>query len=132
MLTSRHKAHLIIITTFVLGLAVGASGHYLLSYQSHQNRSPSVTEVTDELARIVKLDQSQRSQVEKILNESSQQYQELKNQTRPQYMAIRDNTRKRIRAMLSAEQQALYDQWTNELDSKREKRNSEERKHSGK
>jgi hypothetical protein len=35
---------------------------------------------------------------------------------------MRDNNRKRIRALLSVDQQALYDQWTREVDLKREKK----------
>ncbi len=118
MLTSRRKAHLIILTTFVLGVVVGAAGQYLLFHQAVPRSSKSVAEAADELAKVVRLDQSQRSQVEQILSETRQQYQEVKNQTRPQYLAVRDNARKRIRTLLSPEQQTLYDQWTKESDAK--------------
>ena len=132
MLSSKRKAHLIIITTFVRGIAVGASGQYLLFRQSAPGRPPSVAEVADELARTVQLDQAQRSQVEQILNESRQQYQQLRDSTRPQNLAIRDNTRNRIRALLSAEQQNRYDRWLKDLDARREKKSSAEGKHTDK
>jgi uncharacterized membrane protein len=131
MLSSKRKAHLIIITTFVLGIVVGASGQYLLFRQSAP-RPPSVAEVAGELARTVQLDQTQRSQVEQILNESRQQYRQLRDATRPQNLAIRDNARNRIRALLSAEQRDRYDRWLKELDASREKKSSEEGKHSDK
>jgi hypothetical protein len=132
MLTSKRKAHLIIITTFILGAVVGASGQFLLSNQLTAQRAPSVEEVANELTRVVKLDQSQRVQAEQILNDCRQQYQELRKQTKPQYLAIRDNTRKRIQALLSTEQQSLYDRWLNELDAKRNKKSSENARHAEK
>jgi hypothetical protein len=72
------------------------------------------------------LDQLQRTKLEQILGEHRQQYQEYKSQTQLHYITMRDNTRKRIHAMLSAEQQALYDQWTKEMDMKRQKKKPEE------
>lgn len=132
MLASRRKAHLIIVTAFALGIAVGASAQYLLSHQSPPPRTSTVTDVTDELANTLKLSQSQRSQVEQILNECQLQYQDIKNQTRPQFQSVRESTRSRIRALLSSEQQTLYNQWIKELDARREKRNSEEGKQTDK
>src|SRR5574341_550860 len=122
MLTSTRKAHLIIIATFARGIVVGASGQYLLFHQSAPQRSPSPGEVATELTRILKLDQLQRTQLEQILNEHRQLYQEYKSQTQIHYAAMRDDARKRIRALLSADQQTLYDQWTRGMDQKREKK----------
>ena len=128
MLTSRRKAHLIIITTFVLGVIAGASGQYLLSYHASTRRAPTVAEVADELARVLKLSSSQRSQVEQILGECQQQHQDLKAQNRPHFQGIRDKARNRVRALLSTEQQTVYDDWIRDLDTKREKKTSEEGK----
>ena len=128
MLTSKRKAHLIIIATFALGIVVGASGQYLLLHQSVPQRPPSPGEVASELTRILKLDQLQRAQLEQILSEHRQQYQEYKSQTQLHYTAMRDNNRERIRALLSADQQKLYDQWTREMDQKREKKKPGEEK----
>jgi hypothetical protein len=122
MLTSKRKAHLIIVATFALGVVVGASGQYLLFHQAAPQRPPSPSEVVSELTRILKLGQLQQAQLEQILGEHRQQYQEYKSQTQIHYTSMRDNTRKRIRALLSADQQALYDQWTRDMDLKREKK----------
>jgi len=132
MLTSRRKAHLIIVTAFMLGIAAGASGQYLLFMQPPPARTSTVAEVADELTQVLKLDQSQRSQVEQVLSECQHQYQELKNQTRPQFQSVREKARNRIRSLLSPEQQTLYNQWVRSLDSKRDKRNSEEGRQTGK
>lgn len=122
MLTSKRKAHLIIVATFVLGIVVGASGQYILFHQSTPQRPPSPSEVASELTRVLKLDQLQRTQLEQILVEHRQQYQEYKSQTQIHYTTMRDDARKRIRALLSADQQALYDQWTRDMDLQREKK----------
>lgn len=132
MLTSKRKAHLIIITAFILGVAVGASGQYLLTHQTPSRPASSATGAADELTRILKLDQSQRLQVIQILGECQKQNQDLKDQTRPQFQAIRESGRNRIRAILSPEQLVLYNQWIRDLDAKREKRASEEGKQTNK
>lgn len=128
MLTSKRKAHLIIFTAFVLGVAAGASGQYLLSQQSPSRPASTATGVADELTRILKLDQTQRLQVIEVLGECQKKNQDLKDQTRPQFQAIRENGRNRIRALLAPEQLALYNEWVRDLDAKREKRASEEGK----
>jgi len=101
---------------------VGVSGQYLLFHQSTPQRSSSPGEVASELTRILKLDQFQQIQLEQILGEHRQQYQEYKSQTQIHYTAMRDSARKRIRALLSVDQQALYDQWTRDMDLKKEKK----------
>jgi len=128
MLTSKRKAHLIIITAFALGIVVGASGQYLLSHQAPPRPASTTTDIANELTHILKLDQSQRSQIVQIFSECQKQNQDLRSQTRPQFQAVRENARNRIRAILSSEQQALYNQWLKELDAKREKKAAEEGK----
>lgn len=132
MLTSKLKAHLIIVTAFTLGVAVGASGQYLLSNHTSPRPASTVTDVSNELSRVLTLDLSQRAQVSQILGECQRRSQELKDQTRPQFQGIRDNARDRIRAILSEEQRSIYNQWLKDLDSKREKRAHEEGKQKGK
>jgi hypothetical protein len=128
MLTSKRKAHLIVVTAFILGIAVGASGQYLLSYQAPPPPASTPAEVADELTRVLKLDQPQHSQVIQILSDCQTQSQDLKEQTRPQFQAIRENGRNRIRALLSPEQLVMFNQWIKDLDAKRGKKTSEERK----
>lgn len=119
---------MIIVTAFMLGIVVGASGQYLLFHQPPPPRALTITDAADELTRVLRLDESQRSQVIQILSECQRQNQDLKKQAHPQYQAIRDSARNRIRSVLSVEQQTLYNQWTKDLDAKREKRALEEGK----
>lgn len=130
MLTSKRKAHLIVVTAFILGVAVGGSGQYLMSHQTHAPAASTPVDVTEELTRVLKLDQPQRSQVMQILGECQKQSQELREQNRPQFQSIRESGRNRIRALLSVEQLGLFNQWIKDLDAKREKR--EEKKQTNK
>jgi hypothetical protein len=130
MLTSKRKAHLIVVTAFILGIAVGASGQYLLSHQAPPPTASTPVDVADELTGVLKLDQSQRSQVVQILGDCQKQSQDLREQNRPQFQAIRENARNRIRVLLSPEQLALFNQWIKDLDAKRAKR--EEKKQTNK
>jgi hypothetical protein len=127
MLTNRRKAQLIIITTFILGMVVGASGQYLLSREPLANQAGSSQNMIEEMSRAVRLDANQRAQVEQILGDCRHQYQEFKNQVaKPKFNAIRDASRQRIRALLSTEQQTLYDQWNRDQDAKREQKAKDE------
>jgi Spy/CpxP family protein refolding chaperone len=129
MLTSKRKAHVIVVTAFVLGIAVGAAGQFLLSQPPPPVASTPV-DVADEMARAAQLDQSQRSQVIQILGDCQKQSQDLREQTRPQYQAIRERARNRIRAILSPEQLVSFNQWIKDLDARREKK--QERKQTNK
>ena len=121
MLTSKRKAQLIVVTAFILGVAVGMSGQYLLYHPAPPPAASTPADVADEMTRAVKLDQTQRSQVLQILGDCQKQSQDLREQTRPQFQAIRENARNRIRALLSPEQLVSFNEWIKDLDAKREK-----------
>jgi hypothetical protein len=120
MLTSKRKAHLIVVTAFILGVTVGASGQFLLTQPPPPVASTPV-DVADDMTRAVKLDQSQRLQIIQILGECQKKNQELREQNRPQFQAIREHARDRIRAILSPAQLISFNQWINDLDARREK-----------
>ena len=122
MLTTRHQAQLMIMSTFLVGLVVGASGRRLLSGQSFVEQASPSRDMLNEISRAVKLDADQRLQVEPIVNDVHRQYEDFGIQFRLQRDAIRDTCRQRIRVILSQEQRILYDQWILEQDLKRKAR----------
>jgi HlyD family secretion protein len=75
---------------------------------------PRLEEVRQRLVRGLKLTEEQQKQLDPILEDSRTQFTGLARVPQPQRraaaLAIRDETRKRIRAILTAEQQVLYDQ----------------------
>lgn len=121
MLSSRRKAQLIVFTAFILGIAVGASGQYLLFHQAPPASSSTPADVADEMTRLLKLDPAQRSQILGILGECQKQSQDLREQTRPQFQTIRENARNHIRPLLTREQLVSFNEWVKGLDAKREK-----------
>ncbi|MCI0664008.1 MAG: hypothetical protein L0220_23375 [Acidobacteria bacterium] len=118
MLTNRRKAQLIIATTFLLGVIVGASGQFLVTRQS----AVKPADQFEEMARLVGFTEDQRITIKRILSETTLQYQDLRTKLRPQYKVIQDASRQRIRDLLTPEQQALFDQWNREQDAKREQK----------
>src|SRR5262245_19092496 len=118
MLTNRRKAQLIIATTFLLGVIVGASGQFLVTRQS----AVKPADQFEEMSRVVGLTADQRNKVDRILAETRQQYQALRIKLRPHYKVVQDASRQRIRDLLTPDQQALYDQWFREQDVKREQK----------
>lgn len=129
-IANKRKAQLIIFAAFVLGIVVGASGQYLLLHRSLNNQTGVSVKVIDELNQRLTLTTEQRSQIEKLLAEARRQYQILDDEVRPQYKTIRLETRKLISLELTPEQQTLFEQYTRELDAKREAKEREAREKS--
>ena len=121
-LTNRGKAHLIIVTTFLLGIVVGGSGQYLWMKQSAPRQLNTTSEILEELSEKVGLEPDQKARIESIVDETIVRYEIMRNEVRPRFIAIRDDARLRVREILSPEQQVRYDQWTREQDQLKEKR----------
>jgi uncharacterized membrane protein len=121
MITNRRKAQLIILATFLFGVVIGASGHYLLSKQQLINQSAPQPKAIDDLTHAVGLNPEQRTQVEQMFEDSRRQQREWL-RTQPQFAAFRTQCRERIRAILTPDQQVLYDKWNQEQDAKRDQK----------
>jgi len=124
---TKRKAQFIILAAFILGIVVGASGQYLLLHRSVNKQVGASVPIIDELTNRLSLTQEQRTEIDKLLAESRRQYQFLDDEVRPQYKAIRLDTRKRIATLLTPDQQTLFEQYTRELDAKREAKERETR-----
>lgn len=126
-LPNKRKAQLIILAAFVLGIVVGASGQYLLLYRSLSSQPATAVKVIDELNQRLTLTTEQRIRIERLLADARRQYQILDDEVRPQYKTIRLETRKLVALELTPEQQTLFEQYTRELDAKREAKEREAR-----
>lgn len=126
MLTNKRKAQLMIVGTFLLGVAVGAGGTYLFWKQQPTPSSSSPQALLDDLGRTLELTARQRDEIEIILKRSREAYQELRNQNRPQFLALRDLMREQIREKLTPEQQVRYENWNKEQDARREQQRQNE------
>ncbi|MDX2043161.1 MAG: hypothetical protein SF097_18215 [Acidobacteriota bacterium] len=124
---TKRKAQLIILAAFILGIVVGASGQYLLVHRTLNNQVGTSVKIIDELTRRLSLTSAQRIEIDVMLADARRQYQLLDDEVRPQYKAIRLDTRKRIVTLLTPEQQSLFEEYTRELDAKREAKEREAR-----
>lgn len=128
MFNDKRKAQLIVLTAFLCGIVAGAAGQYLFRQKTLSQAVPAATETLDEMTRAISLTPAQRAEVEQILGDTKRQYQELRERTKPHYNEIRNAARERIRSLLPAEQQALYEEWSRQQDAK----NAAKPAHSGK
>ncbi|MFN0112529.1 MAG: hypothetical protein ACKVZH_27035 [Blastocatellia bacterium] len=126
-IATKQKAQLIIAIAFALGIVVGASGQYLLLHRSLKAQITAPVKTIDELTQRLTLTPEQRFEVDRLLGEARRQYQFLDDEVRPQYKAVRLETRKLISKTLTPEQQILFEQYTRELDAKRDAKERESR-----
>jgi hypothetical protein len=126
--TNKHKAWLLVLTTFFFGVLVGASGQYFYMKPQIPMQAKTVGEISDELGVTLHLEPSQKGEIYKILEESYRQHGELKNEYRPKHETIRLATRARINDLLNADQKVAFEKWTRAIDEKREKAAAEEKK----
>lgn len=126
-LATKRKAHFIILAAFILGIVVGGSGQYLLLHRTMNNQVVAPVKTIDELTQRLNLTPDQKSQIDQILSDSRRQFLALDEEVRPQYKTIRLENRKRISSLLTPEQQPLFEQYTRELDAKREAKEREAR-----
>jgi hypothetical protein len=123
MMTRTVKGKILVFSVFLVGVATGA----LLSnfYETRvSGRRPEVA-VRDnrgndeERARrevnamhdYLGLDQTQREQIQKILEETRSEFRSLRAETRPRFEAISERSRNKIRAVLKEEQLQKYDEY---------------------
>ena len=102
------------ILVFLLGGIAGAVSQYL--YCEHIKASvpktiPRVEDVVERMARILKLDAQQKTEIKVIIGESRNRYRELSRQFRPQYEKIVQESDNRIRALLRDDQKPLFEEF---------------------
>jgi Spy/CpxP family protein refolding chaperone len=72
------------------------------------------------MRRDLNLTQQQATEIRAILDQTRNDYRALRTEVRPRYDAVRQNARTRIRALLTSEQQKLFDAKAAERDARRD------------
>jgi Spy/CpxP family protein refolding chaperone len=72
------------------------------------------------MRRDLNLTGQQATEIRAILDQTRNDYRALRSEVRPRYDAVRQNARTRIRALLSPEQQKLFDAKAAERDARRD------------
>lgn len=122
--TSR-KAVLLVVLVFILGVALGGVGTYVVNARveaSHAKRPTVIERLTKDLG----LTPEQVPQVDAILTQWQKHDNEIRQafaaQSQPQYDQVRHDGRERIRKLLTPDQLAKFNDLTRRVDEERAKR----------
>lgn len=106
----KQRAYLYFLSTFLLGVVLGAAGLFLYGwYSGHWRRPMEPRDFVKYLSQQLKLDAQQTSQLTQILAESRKKYDALHAQVRPQFEALRQDTDNQIRQILNPDQARQFD-----------------------
>lgn len=123
---TRLKIWLVVVGVFALGCVTGASLDSFYRLRAGHDRGETRggrghEQAFERMKRDLNLTDQQAAQIRAILDESRNDFRALRAEVRPRYDAIRQNSRARIRALLTPEQQQLFDAKVAEHDSRRDR-----------
>jgi uncharacterized membrane protein len=116
------------LAVFLSGALVGAFGHRLYTVRSVSADLVRPAKPTpedwrrreiDELRTRLKLDETQVSRLDTILDQTRDRFHAMRERSRPEAEQIRQDQRNHIRAMLNASQLPEYEKIVQEKDQKR-------------
>lgn len=116
--SSSRKAVLLVMLVFVLGIALGALGTYVVtrSVQAEGARHHNALAL---FTRDLNLTQQQQQQIEAILRDVRAQYAAIHEKVDPEYDAARKQGRDRIRAILTPAQRPKFEELMRRMDEAR-------------
>ena len=125
------KAVLLVFVLFVLGVALGSVGTYVVTTrvqaarpQATLARNPGHTMAM--FTRDLNLNPDQQNQIQAILNDTRARYAELHQKLDPEYEQVRHEGRERIRQVLTPEQRPKFEDLLRQIDEDRRKRGNPE------
>ena len=124
------KAVLLVFLVFVLGIALGSVGTYVVTTRVHAARPQAVHNPANTMAiftRDLNLSPEQQKQIQTILNETRAHYAEIHKQADPEYEKARHEGREQIRQVLTPEQRPKFEELLLRIDADHRKHESEER-----
>jgi len=120
------KAIVLVLGVFILGMIVGGLGLYLAEGRvlrgSAQRGGPG--RVVQQLTTDLGLGAEQQKQLETILEETRSRYEKLYETIQPERQKIREEGRDRIRAILSPEQRAKFEEFVRRIDERNKAKKS--------
>lgn len=130
--SGNQKALLLVGLVFVLGIALGGVGTYMVTAHVLAARSQTtVHNPANTIAmytRDLNLSPDQQRQIESILGDTRAHYAELHDKLDPEYEQVRQQGRERIRQVLTPEQQPKFDDLLRRMDEDRRRRQAEQGK----
>ncbi len=114
------KPVLWLVIVFVLGLVLGGLAAEFARdrgfFAGRSRRGDWRQHAVERFTRELSLNAEQRKQLESILDETKKKYQAISEATRPQYEAARLEGREKIRAILTPEQKAKFEELIRQID----------------
>jgi hypothetical protein len=121
------KAVLLVFVLFLLGIALGSLGTYVVTTrvlaarpQASLARNPG--HVMAMFTRDLNLNTDQQTQIQAILNDTRSHYAQLHEKLDPEYEQVRQQGRQRIRQVLTAEQLPKFEELLRQMDEDRRRR----------
>jgi Spy/CpxP family protein refolding chaperone len=124
---SNRKAVLLVFVLFVLGIALGSVGTYVVTLRVQAAR-PQATLAHNPArtmamyTRDLNLSPDQQNQIQAILNDTRSRYAELHEKLDPEYEQVRQQGRERIRQILTPEQRPKFEDLLRQIDEDRRQR----------
>ena len=124
---SNRRAVLLVFVLFVLGIALGSVGTYVVTMRVQAAR-PQATLAHNPArtmamyTRDLNLSPDQQNQIQAILNDTRSRYAELHEKLDPEYEQVRQLGRDRIRQLLTPEQRPKFEDLLRQIDEDRRQR----------
>jgi Spy/CpxP family protein refolding chaperone len=124
------KAVLLVFVLFILGIALGSVGTYLVTTQvqaarPHPSLSHNYAGTVALFTHGLSLSPDQEKQLESIFNDMRAHYAALHEKLDPEYEQVRQQGRDRIRQILTPEQQPKFEDLLRQIDENRRRRDTE-------
>jgi Spy/CpxP family protein refolding chaperone len=125
------KAFLLVCVLFVLGVALGSVGTYLVTSRVSAARLQSATihgpgHAMAMFTRDLNLTPDQQSQIQSILNDTRSKYADLHQKLDPEYEQVRHLGREHIRQILTPDQRPKFEELLRQIDEDRRQRQAAE------
>ena len=125
------KALLLVFVLFVLGIALGSVGTYVVTTQvqaarPHASLSHNYAGTVAMFTQGLGLSSDQQKQLEAIFNDMRGHYQALHEKLDPEYEQVRQQGRERIREILTPEQRPKFEDLLRQIDEDRRQRQATE------
>ena len=124
------KAFLLVFLVFVLGIALGGVGMYVLTTRVLAARlQPTQRRPANAMAKFTRdlnLTTDQQKQIEAIFADTRARYAALHDKSDPEYERVRQEGRERIRETLTTEQRPKFEDLLRQMDEDRRKRQGEQ------
>jgi Spy/CpxP family protein refolding chaperone len=124
------KAVLLVLVLFILGIALGSVGTYVVTTrvlaarpQGALARNPGHMAM---FTRDLNLNPDQQTQIQAIMNDTRARYAELHQKLDPEYEQVRHEGRERIRQVLTPEQRPKFEDLLRQIDEDRRQRQTPE------